>query len=204
MRDPALVLVAELSRAIDAAHAHDSGTQAVDARIVVHILIGGALGTSIGAVEIERRRLPRCPPQAPDRPVDSAGRRERSRRRGSAGRRPCWWTQTAPAPSGLCSRIASSTFRVPRALISKSSIGQSTLEVTATCAARCSTRLGLAHELRSRGSDHARHRTTIADAVAVARLQPLRILAHAGARDDCRESRPCRRRWRSDQPDCSR
>src|SRR3954451_21148 len=54
MGQPPLILSAELTRSIDAAHSHDCAVQAVDARVISYILVGGSLGASIGTIEIER------------------------------------------------------------------------------------------------------------------------------------------------------
>ena len=53
MSKPALVLIAELARSIDAAHAQDCRPEPIDPPIVAHILIGGTLGAAIWTVEIE-------------------------------------------------------------------------------------------------------------------------------------------------------
>src|SRR5437764_5797312 len=57
MCDPALILVAELPWAVDAAHAHDRGTETKDSRIVARILVGSALGAAIRAVKIQQSAL---------------------------------------------------------------------------------------------------------------------------------------------------
>src|SRR6185312_228783 len=54
---PSLILIAELMRAIDAAHTEHHRRYSEGARVVEHILIGGSLGASIRAVEIQRLRL---------------------------------------------------------------------------------------------------------------------------------------------------
>ena len=57
MRHPALVLSAHLVQAVDAAHAEHHRGQAEGARVIEHILIGGALRAAVGAVKIERPLL---------------------------------------------------------------------------------------------------------------------------------------------------
>src|SRR6266404_1192053 len=54
VRKPALVLVPELPRAIDAAHAKHDGAKAIDARVVAHVLICRSLRASIRRVKVER------------------------------------------------------------------------------------------------------------------------------------------------------
>src|ERR671936_661549 len=64
MSEPALVLGAELTRAIDAAHAQHHGAQPEYTRVVPHILIGCSLGAAVRAVEIERAVLAQTVSQA--------------------------------------------------------------------------------------------------------------------------------------------
>ena len=45
--DPALVFIAELARSINARHAKHDGAQLVDACVIVHVLVGGALRATI-------------------------------------------------------------------------------------------------------------------------------------------------------------
>ncbi len=54
---PTLILDPKLSVAIDAALTHDDGAQTIDPMIVAHILVAGALGATIGRMEIERLRF---------------------------------------------------------------------------------------------------------------------------------------------------
>src|SRR3954466_3957475 len=61
MRDPALVLGAELTWSVDAAHPQHRRSQAEHARVVGHILIGGALRAAIRAVKVERSVFPHPP-----------------------------------------------------------------------------------------------------------------------------------------------
>ena len=85
--DPALVLDAELARAVDAGLAEGDRAQAVDAGVVGHVLVGGALRAAVGRVEVQRLRLG---------DAVRAGRGTRSvrcarrRRRPPSCRRPCW------------------------------------------------------------------------------------------------------------------
>jgi hypothetical protein len=53
MGDPALVLGAELARAVDAAHAQHRGRQAEGPGVVEHVLVGRALGAAVGGGEVE-------------------------------------------------------------------------------------------------------------------------------------------------------
>jgi hypothetical protein len=53
VRDPALILVAELMGSEDAAHAKDRSRQAKDARVVQDVLIRRALRTAVRAVKVE-------------------------------------------------------------------------------------------------------------------------------------------------------
>src|SRR4051794_38854053 len=57
MRDPPLVLGADLVRAINAAHAEHDCRNAIGASVVADVLVGGALGAPVRAVEIERSAL---------------------------------------------------------------------------------------------------------------------------------------------------
>src|SRR4051794_35918041 len=57
MRKPALVLVSELPRPINAAHPQNRRPQSIDARIVADILIGGALRTPVRTIEIQASGL---------------------------------------------------------------------------------------------------------------------------------------------------
>src|SRR5262249_3103356 len=52
--DPALVLDAELAPAVDAGLSEDDGPQAIDAGVIPHVLVGGALAAAVGGVEVER------------------------------------------------------------------------------------------------------------------------------------------------------
>ena len=54
MGDPSLILGPHLAMPVDAAHPQHRGRHAVAARIIQHILVGRALGTAIGRVEVER------------------------------------------------------------------------------------------------------------------------------------------------------
>ena len=53
MRNPTLVLIAELPRTGDAGHAEDNRSQIVDARIIADVLIGSSFGTAVRRMEIE-------------------------------------------------------------------------------------------------------------------------------------------------------
>ena len=57
MRDPALILGAVLMRAVDAAHAEHGSREPVAARIIEHVLVGGAFRAAIRAVELQRPGL---------------------------------------------------------------------------------------------------------------------------------------------------
>ena len=57
VRDPSLVFTAELARPRNAGHPEDHRTQAVDARVIVHILVGRTLGTAVRGVEIQWLRF---------------------------------------------------------------------------------------------------------------------------------------------------
>src|ERR1044072_4837214 len=54
MRDPALVFVAVLVRAVNAAHAKHERGQSIGASVVSHVLIGRAFRAAIRTMEIER------------------------------------------------------------------------------------------------------------------------------------------------------
>ncbi len=51
--DPALVVGGELAAAVDGGVAKDDGVQAEAARVVEHVLVGGALGAAVGRVELD-------------------------------------------------------------------------------------------------------------------------------------------------------
>src|SRR6266851_4303166 len=51
--NPSLVLVAELSWTVYAAHPEDDRRQVVDPRVIAHILVRGALRATVGRVEVE-------------------------------------------------------------------------------------------------------------------------------------------------------
>ena len=111
VREPALVLGAELPRPVDAAHAQHAGGHAEAARVVQHVLVGRALGAAIGRVEARAAGPRRCRARAGRR--RSAGRR---RRPGPAGcrpgrRRPCWCWRTPAAAGRAWRRSASSTLQ---------------------------------------------------------------------------------------------
>src|SRR5690606_35556606 len=53
VRDPALVLRAELMWPVDAAHPEDDGPEAERTRIVEDVLLGHALGAAVGAVKLQ-------------------------------------------------------------------------------------------------------------------------------------------------------
>jgi hypothetical protein len=53
VRHPALVLGAELARPVNTRHAEHHGAQPVDASIVVHVLVRGALRAAVRRVEIQ-------------------------------------------------------------------------------------------------------------------------------------------------------
>ena len=143
VRDPALILGAELARAIDAAHPQHRRRDGVDPGVVQHVLVGGALRAAVGAVEVERQALVEAVGEPAERlgaprrrlqlrrgfqvAVDLVGGGEDQRDRRSRRR-----------------RMASSTFKVPPALTAKSLRGSARLVVTATCAARWTTRLARA------------------------------------------------------------
>ncbi len=57
VRNPSLVFVAELPRPGDAGHAEHHRTQSVNAGVIVNILVGRALGATVGRVKIQRLRL---------------------------------------------------------------------------------------------------------------------------------------------------
>src|SRR3569832_1775035 len=57
VRDPALIFVAELTRAIDTAHAEYGRGQVVVLRVIQDVLIGAALRTAVGTAEAKRRGL---------------------------------------------------------------------------------------------------------------------------------------------------
>src|SRR5580658_4665 len=52
-RDPALILHPKLTRAVDARLPKDHRVEPVDAMVVAHVLIGRALGASVGRMKIE-------------------------------------------------------------------------------------------------------------------------------------------------------
>src|SRR5690606_12364808 len=56
-RDPALVLDAELPRAVDAALPEDHRREPIDAVVVPDVLVRGALAASVRRVEVEGPRL---------------------------------------------------------------------------------------------------------------------------------------------------
>src|SRR3569832_388335 len=57
VRDPALIFVAELTRAIDTAHAEYGRGQVVVLRVIQDVLSGAALRTAVGTAEAKRRGL---------------------------------------------------------------------------------------------------------------------------------------------------
>jgi hypothetical protein len=57
VRDPALILGAELVRTVNAAHSEDDRRQPEGARVVEDVLVRGALRTAIRAVKIDRARF---------------------------------------------------------------------------------------------------------------------------------------------------
>jgi hypothetical protein len=57
MGNPPLVLSAELTRSINAAHAEDNGRQPVYATVVPDVLVGRPLRAAIGGMEVKRLRL---------------------------------------------------------------------------------------------------------------------------------------------------
>ena len=138
MRDPALVLGSHLARAVDAAHAHHAGRHAEAARVVEHVLIGGALRAAVGRVEVERAVLAdalRADARIA-RHVGVVGLVERD-----VGEVAVDLVGAAKSSGtrSLRRRSASSRWSVPRTLMSKSSRGSTRLVVTATCAAKWNT-----------------------------------------------------------------
>src|SRR3954451_4445487 len=57
MREPALILSAELPWSVDTAHAQHDGAQAEYPCVVVHILVGRPFRATVRAVEIQRGRF---------------------------------------------------------------------------------------------------------------------------------------------------
>src|SRR5215213_10820586 len=54
MRQPALVLGAELARAVDATHAEDHRRQVIDAGVVAYVLVRRSLRAAVRGVEVQR------------------------------------------------------------------------------------------------------------------------------------------------------
>ena len=57
MRNPALVLAAELARSGNARHPEDHRAQPVNARVITHVLVGRTLGATVRRMEVQRLRF---------------------------------------------------------------------------------------------------------------------------------------------------
>src|SRR5262249_49781006 len=57
MRQPSLIFVAELPRAVDATHSKDHRWQVIDSGVVAHILVSRPFRAAVRGMEVQRPRL---------------------------------------------------------------------------------------------------------------------------------------------------